>query len=606
MKGGKSPGCDGIPPEFFKLARTKRDEVIPSAPLGCYLLTLSNYIWRVGIIPSSWKEAHVVSIHKKGDPKDVDNYRGISLMTVGLKMITTMVNNRLRDHLEDREWFIRQQAGFRQREECAGHICSLYEMVRRRNIQGENTYVAFIDIQKAYDTVPIGAMLRKLELLGVHGNMIRFFTELYNEPKIRVRTKDGVSELIEQKRGLRQGCNASPLLFDIFINDILEECSQHGITIMGFPEEEREAGLLFADDLALLADSPEKLRLMLQAIQRWGQKYEMKFGVRKCGIMGFGPNAMMEVRDRSEWWILDNQCIPVVTEYMYLGIPIRSPIDLDVIVIDRAQKGNRCLQSIKPVISCTDIPLNIRTRLLRALLVPVLTYASELWGCSEKRAMPCQKVLSEAIRSLIRLRPRSTVTSSSTLALEFGIPSIHAVASSARVRAYCKFPSLRTTIAKLVRFPMVARGRTWVSGTATWLKTQRRYGLPDESRQDEWPAVIRDIIATVESQRRVGTLRYLESSFHESVAYSSKANRYAKYAKGIYFLTKFRVGAIWTAPRLATIGWLPEVYTHQCPCCNSGVPETYQHILTECTAWSEFRFEMVDFMGCSTPMILII
>jgi hypothetical protein len=42
MKGGKSPGCDGIPPEFFKLARTKRDEVIPSAPLGCYLLTLSN------------------------------------------------------------------------------------------------------------------------------------------------------------------------------------------------------------------------------------------------------------------------------------------------------------------------------------------------------------------------------------------------------------------------------------------------------------------------------------------------------------------------------------------------------------------------------------
>jgi hypothetical protein len=97
-----------------------------------------------------------------------------------------------------------------------------------------------------------------------------------------------------------------------------------------------------------------------------------------------------------------------------------------------------------------EVPLNIGTRLLKALLV---AYASELWGCSEKRAMPSKKVLSEAVRSLIRLRPRSTVTSSSTLALAFGIPFIHAVASSARVRVYCKFPSLRTTIAKLVCLP---------------------------------------------------------------------------------------------------------------------------------------------------------
>lgn len=603
MKNGKAPGCDGIPPEFFKLARTRIDEVAPSSPLGTLLLRLANWIWHRGHIPESWREAHVVSIYKKGDPKDPDNYRGISLIPVGLKLVTSLVYNRLRECLETSNWFIPQQAGFRPREECAGHICSLYEILRRRQIENKNTFVAFIDIQKAYDTVPIAALMRKLTLLGLHGNMLRFFKELYNAPKIRVRTKEGVSGLIEQKRGLRQGCNASPLLFDIFINDILEECAQYGVSIMGLPEGDREVGLLFADDLVVMADTQENLIRVLTAIQRWGDKFEMRFGVKKCGIMGFGADAIEAVRDMADQWLLDGQIIPVVSEYTYLGVPIRSPIDLEAIVEDRAQKGRRCLQGIRPVLACVSIPLNIRIRLVKALLVPVLTYASELWGCNAQRAQPCQTVLSEAVRYLIRLRPKTTITSFAALSLEFNIPSIHAMASSARVRAFIKFPTLSTVIGKLLQFPIRARQRTWGSSTSIWLKRQHRNGLLD-CADDRLPTAIRDLISSREAGQRLGALNYLEYEFTSSQSYIHTATRYVSYSRGVHYLCKFRVGAIWTASRLATIGFLPPLYTQQCPFCNSGVPETYEHILVHCEAWSEHRVQMITKMGTDHIILL--
>lgn len=604
MKSGKAPGCDGIPPEFFKLARNEREATGPTSTLGTLLLSLANYIWRSNRIPGMWNEAHIVSIYKKGDPQNVDNYRGISLIPVGLKMVTSIVNNRLRDHLEDRNWFIHEQAGFRHREECAGHICSLVEILRRREIRGDNTYVAFIDIKKAYDTVPIGAMIRKLVLLGVHGRMLRFFSALYEDPKIRVRTKEGLSELVDQHRGLRQGCNASPLLFDIFINDILDDCRQHGISITGLADDQKEVGLLFADDLVILADSASKLSQVLTIVQAWGTKYEMKFGVPKCGIMGFGSDAMENIRDNANLWVLDGQSIPVVMEYVYLGVPIRSPVNLDVIVSDRASKGSRCFQSIRPVLGCNSIPIGIRIRLLKALLIPVLTYSAELWGCCETRVKPCQDILSGAIRSLVKIRPKANVTSFATLSLEFKIPSIHAIASAARIRAFLKFPSLRTTISKLFNAPVSSRKRTWIKESSRWLKSQRHQGLSEDTSHQIIPGIIQQIIGDKEARRRIGAIRYLENKYQDSTAYIAKASNFSKYAKGIHYLTRFRVGAVWTASRLASIGWLPMEYIARCPFCNSDVPETLTHILMECEAWSSHRVSLRDILG-NGPIFLL-
>ena len=91
LQDHKAPGEDGIVGEWMK-ALTHMDQTSgqegegePSA-MAYVVLGLFNAIWEQGYIPSSWRRATVISIHKKGDPTDMDNYRGISLMPVPLKL----------------------------------------------------------------------------------------------------------------------------------------------------------------------------------------------------------------------------------------------------------------------------------------------------------------------------------------------------------------------------------------------------------------------------------------------------------------------------------------------------------------------------------------
>jgi len=93
----------------------------------------------------------VVSIHKKGDPTDMDNYRGISFMSVPLKLLLIILTYRIAGGLEDEGLLAREQAGFREKEECAGQVAALVEAALRRSGEGQATFAMFVDLTKAYD-----------------------------------------------------------------------------------------------------------------------------------------------------------------------------------------------------------------------------------------------------------------------------------------------------------------------------------------------------------------------------------------------------------------------------------------------------------------------
>ncbi|KAH9296514.1 hypothetical protein KI387_040102, partial [Taxus chinensis] len=127
------------------------------------------------------------------------------------------------------------------------------------------TYVAFIDFKKAYDMVPHEALFRKLRATGVEGKALHFIQELYNGSSVRVRYDGLLSSQIPVKRGVRQGCPASPTLFNIFINDIMQDLEGLGVRVPGLTKV--VAGLLFADDLVAMVESVEEMHVVLQRIQ---------------------------------------------------------------------------------------------------------------------------------------------------------------------------------------------------------------------------------------------------------------------------------------------------------------------------------------------------
>ncbi|KAH9271177.1 hypothetical protein BASA83_006722 [Batrachochytrium salamandrivorans] len=98
---------------------------------------------------------------------------------------------------------------FRKREECVGQVVSLVDIIQRRQNAGLNTHVLFIDIRKAFDTVPVGALLWKLQNMGFPRRTLAFLKALYTSSSARARAGSLLSDPFPVQRGVRQGCPLS-------------------------------------------------------------------------------------------------------------------------------------------------------------------------------------------------------------------------------------------------------------------------------------------------------------------------------------------------------------------------------------------------------------
>jgi len=253
-------------------------------------------------------------------------YRTILLIPSIIKLLCAIPTNRTQRGLEQRKFFAPGQAGFRSREECMSHALTLIEVAQRRFIRDRQpTYVCFTDFQKVFDTVPHEVLFLKMERAVVSGKCLAFFRALYADSWMRIRLGDSSrTPCIRIRRGLRQGDPASPLLFNIFINDPLNNCRQYGLEVpwidCGEPGKEpshrnRLAGLLFADDVVLLAPAPETLAGSMEQVSAWVDRWKMNVGASKCGVMVIHGDSQ-SIRNRS--WRLQNQESPIGEKYRYL------------------------------------------------------------------------------------------------------------------------------------------------------------------------------------------------------------------------------------------------------------------------------------------------
>jgi len=225
-KNNKSPGLDMITNELLK-----------NGGIGLInsLVKLFNHLILLGSTPRDWNKGIIVPIFKKGNKNDLNNYRGITLTSCVSKIFNRIIANYISNFVEENNILSEIQGGFRKDHRCEDHVFSLKSIAAMRHAENKETYMAFLDFRKAFDTVWRDGLLSVAWNLGIRGKFWSILNSLYQNVQCNVKFGDIVTDFFDVEEGVKQGCVLSPILFCLYINELSKMLDEHnvGIHILG-------------------------------------------------------------------------------------------------------------------------------------------------------------------------------------------------------------------------------------------------------------------------------------------------------------------------------------------------------------------------------------
>ena len=193
-----------------------------------------------------------------------------------------------------------------------------------------------------------------------------------------------ISFQFQYKRGVRQGCKLSPLLFSLFMADLESHMSQDkckGIQV----NNSVLRLLMFADDLVLFSDSSEGLKLSLSSLESYCRCWDMKTNPTKTKVLIFSN---MRVLGHFNFTLDNIMLIEVVREYKYLGITITSTCSFNKAISLITNQAKKVLFALlSRIVRLNYPPPVILCHLFDALFLPVLEYGGEVRGWNNCNAI---------------------------------------------------------------------------------------------------------------------------------------------------------------------------------------------------------------------------
>lgn len=351
---------------------------------------LFNKMWSRGEFPAEWNEGVLVPVFKKGDASDCANYRTITVGPVLGKLYAMVVERRLAPWAERRGLRARGQAGFRHDHRVADHVFTLRALIDRAHA-GKHAFAAFVDFSKAFDTIPRDLLWRRMEEIGIHGELLGALRAMYRDVRCRVRAPEGLTDSFESTWGVKQGCPLSPLLFSLYVDPLEEElltaddtCEIDGdfLSLAGVPVP----CLLFADDLVLLSSSRAGLQAMLGTLERFTRRTGLTVNLAKTKVVVFGSR--VEAARAGGPFLFEGREVEITDSYRYLGVDVCCTGSWDRAVRSLSAAGLRACHALRQ--RCSEIRLydpRLRGELFDSLVAPVLMHGAEVWGATSRLGM---------------------------------------------------------------------------------------------------------------------------------------------------------------------------------------------------------------------------
>lgn len=360
VKAEKSPGPDGITNDMI-IAGKKN--------LSQPLTKLFNHILEHKRIPLQWNISEIILLYKKGDPKQITNYRPISLMSCLYKLFTSTLLRRITKQLDENQPV--EQAGFRKHFSTTDHIHTLTQIIEKYLEFDKPLYICFIDYSKAFDSLYHEAIWKSLTEQGINQDYIVIIKEIYKNSTAHVKL-EAAGTPFPIRRGVKQGDPLSPNLFTAVLESIFKELSwdNMGIKIEG----KYLTHLRFADDLVLLADEPTELQIMVESLCQHSRAVGLVINQDKTMVMTNRERVPISI---------DNRTLEYVEDYIYLGHLISFKLCAEKEINRRIKNTWNKYWSMKEIFK-GNLPIPLKTKAMDMCLTPCLTYACQTWPLTNK------------------------------------------------------------------------------------------------------------------------------------------------------------------------------------------------------------------------------
>lgn len=328
------------------------------------LTFLFNLSLLTGIFPAFWKLSFIIPVHKKGNKSLINNYRPIAKLAPIPKLFESLVFEVLMFNCKS--VLSPLQHGFLKSRSTSSQLVEFTSYCINSMENGQQIDCIYTDFSKAFDKVQHNILIFKLKQLGFNQLLLSWISSYLSNRFFRVAFNCELSDRHQILSGVPQGSHLGPLLFVIFINDVLSLLPNSCV-------------LAYADDLKIFKTIQANVDgLLLQSdidfFSKWCVYNGLVLNIDKCTCISFGRKKHMLVHD----YKINNVSINRSTHVVDLGVILDTRLDFQLHINRTINRANTMLGFVKRFSKEFNDPYLLKT-LFCSLVRPILEYACVVW-----------------------------------------------------------------------------------------------------------------------------------------------------------------------------------------------------------------------------------